>query len=130
MAPEHDALDFDQTAATLILPDLAIHKVGGDLPDALAGIFGLKPMAKVGGQRVEIEPETIGREDREGEAGLQAVVQFVDDGIREVEGARAEADDGDDLGGSVESRPDPDVLVGLTDIGQSSSSCTWTQRRS
>ena len=41
----------------------------------------------------------------------------MDDGIREVEGARAEADDGDNLGGGVEGGSDPDLLTGLADIG-------------
>jgi len=44
-------------------------------------------------------------------------VQFVDDGIGQVEGAWAEAEDGDDLGGSVDRRPDPDVVVSLADMG-------------
>jgi hypothetical protein len=45
------------------------------------------------------------------------MAQFVDDSKREVEGARAEAHDGDNLGGCVEGGPDPDLLPGLTDIG-------------
>lgn len=44
-------------------------------------------------------------------------MRFVDDGISQVECARAEAEPGDDLGGGVEGGPDPDLLAGLTDMG-------------
>jgi hypothetical protein len=54
LAAEHDVLDFDQAAATLQLPDLAIDEVGGDLPNGLAGVCGLTPMAEMGGQRIEV----------------------------------------------------------------------------
>jgi hypothetical protein len=105
LAPEHDVLDFDQAAAPLELFDLAVDEVGGDLPDGLAGVVGSEPVAEVGGQGVEIEAEAIGGEDREGEIRLQAVMEFVDDGISQVESARAEAEDGDDFGGGVEGGP-------------------------
>ena len=117
MAAAHDALDLDQAAATLKFPNLAVDEVGGKLPDGPACPFGLQPVTEVGGQYEETKAETVGGEDGPGKAGLLALVQFVDDGVGQVEGARAEAEDRDDLGGGLGRGPDPDVVASLADIG-------------
>ena len=99
----------------MVFDNLGISKSDEQQPCRFWLIFGLKPLAKVGGQSIKVVLQSVRAKNRHttrGESGLE----FMNNGISHVLSTCPELKNGNQFGFGIADRPYPDFLLSLFDI--------------
>jgi hypothetical protein len=116
-AAEHLPVDADQASAPMNLLDLGIEQAGQGAPDWFGLTEVLNPLTEVGGERVEIQFQAITTEDGQVRR-RQGLAHLMDEVMGKGLRAWAEEEGWDELGGGVQGDPQPEIVRGLTGVGE------------
>jgi len=115
-SPNHPLFHLDQAKAPLLFDDLGIGKVCQESPEGFAIGFRCQPLAEVGGECVEIVFQAV-RAKNGNAAGFQPAFQLMYDRISHLLGPRANMENWNELVFGFAGDPDPQILLGLLEIG-------------